>query len=351
MRGPLSWFRKRRRESTRAEIERLLERDCAGRSDLDKLRWLLGRIFRDSTRSNRSMIMRARRRGVDSDVVERLRAGDGVADATWDQIEVVLRACGASHAAIDVVRDLFRDVRPAGPRLDPAATGGAEPPEPSEPPESPEPPTAPTRPEPWTGQHCSVLLTDVVDFGASTRTDQDRKIIREVMYRIVRDAFTNADISWDTCHHEDRGDGILIVIPPRVPTIRIVHPLVSHIIGELSQHNAPAEDGTSFQLRVALDVGPVESDDEGVTGKVIIDVARLIDAPAFKQKLANAPAETCLGFVTSGSVYDSIIRQQPGQLPPATYQKINPRVKGGRMTAWVKLAPDPGAVSGQHPDA
>jgi hypothetical protein len=206
---------------------------------------------------------------------------------------------------------------------------------------------APVRPESWTGHHCSVLLTDVVDFGGAARTDQDRKVIRESMYRIVRAAFTMAGISWDDCHREDRGDGILIVIPPREPTIRIVHPLLTYLIEELGRHNARAAGGTSFQLRVALGFGPVESDDEGVTGKVIIDVARLIDAPVFKQKLAKAPPETCLGFVASDSVYDSIIKQHPGQLAPATYQKVTGRVKGRRFTAWIKFAPDPGSDQGR----
>jgi hypothetical protein len=320
--GPLSWFRKRRREHTRTEIERLVELDCPAGPALDRLRRLLDWTFRNSARSDRAMIARARRRGVSPERIDSLRAGEVAAEATWDQISTILWACGAPSAAIEVARDLFRDVRRAGPRLDSTT-------------------------ESWTGQHCSVLLTDVVDFGAQTRTDQDRKAIREAMYRIVREAFIMASISWDACHHEDRGDGILLVIPPREPTRRIVHPLLTHIIGELSRHNARAQDSTSFQLRVALDVGPVESDDEGVNGKVIIDVARLIDASAFKQKLAKAPPETSVGFIASDSVYDSIIKQHPGQLAPAEYQKINPRVKGDRITAWIKLASGPGAVSGK----
>jgi hypothetical protein len=50
-------------------------------------------------------------------------------------------------------------------------------------------------------------------------------------------------------------------------------------------------------------------------------------------------------FIASDFVYDSIINQQPGELAPATYQRIEPRVKGRRITAWVKLAPGSGAIS------
>jgi len=192
-------------------------------------------------------------------------------------------------------------------------------------------------PDTWTAQNCSVLLTDVVGFGAPTHTAQDRKIIRDGMYQIVRRAFAAASISREDYLLEDRGDGILIVISPDVPTKQIVHPLVTRIAAELSRYNADAEDGTRFKLRVALQVGPVEPDPEGVNGHVIVDASRLIEASAFKQGLAQAPPETCVGFITSDYVYDSVIKQHPRQLEPYKYQKITARAKGRRLTAWVNF--------------
>jgi class 3 adenylate cyclase len=232
-----------------------------------------------------------------------------------------------------VARDLFRDVRRAGPRLDPAAAAGAE------------RLGAPPRPESWTGQICAVLLTDVVDF--ATRTDQDGKVIREAMYRIVRDAFNKAGISPGDYGFGDRGDGILVVVSPKVPTKQLVHPFLTRAAEELSRHNATAAGGTQFKLRVALHVGPVESDAEGVNGQVIVEAARLIAAHAFKDRLAQAPPETCLGLIASEFVYNNVIKQHPSQLTPGKYRPITARVKEHEFTAWIKLAPDPRAVSGQ----
>jgi hypothetical protein len=329
-----SWF-KRKREPTRAEIEGLIERNHPAGSDIERLGWLLRWIVQSSPYSREAMIARARRLGIRPDRAERLLSGDVSFGFRWDLIELLLRDYGAPPAAIEVADDLFHNF----PRLNLPG------PSPMPPPDS-----VIVQPRPgggWSGQNCSVLLTDVVGFGAARRTDQDRKAIREAMYRIVRAAFIDADISWNDCHSEDRGDGILLVVPPGAPTKQLVYPLLDYITDKLSSHNAEVADATAFQLRVALDVGPVESDEPGVNGKVIIDVARLIELPRFKQRLDEAPSGTCLGFIASKFVYDRFIMQDPGQLASDKYEEISGRGKGRRITGWIKLAPEIGAAAEQ----
>jgi class 3 adenylate cyclase len=129
-----------------------------------------------------------------------------------------------------------------------------------------------------------------------------------------------------------------------VPTKQVIHPLLAHLTYALSRHNARAEDGTRFQLRVALDVGPVESDAEGLTGQVINRTARLVDAPVLKKRLTAAGLDTCVGFIASDAVYNDVIKQHPGQLDPASYQKVSWLAKGRRFTGWIKLSPDDDAT-------
>jgi hypothetical protein len=197
-----------------------------------------------------------------------------------------------------------------------------------------------------TGQNCSVLLTDVVHY--SERTDQDRKVIRAAMYRIHRAAFDKAGISPIDYASEGRGDGILTVVFPGVATKHVVYPLLTFVAEELTRYNATAEGDTRFKLRVALDVGPVESDANGADGQVIIEAARLIDAPVLKDTLAQAPLESCLGVIVSEYVYNNVIKQHPGQLSPANYQPIiGQRVKGFEFSAWIKLAPDADVINAE----
>jgi hypothetical protein len=345
VRWPFAWLRKeRRRDLTKTQVEKLIDSARPGESDLDRLRWLLDWIFRESPYSHRKVIARARRRGVRPDRVDRLRAGDVGFGFRWDLIEIILEECGAPVAAVEVAHDLFHNF----PRV------GTPHPELARSPWAALSGTAPTRSgtrprsDDLSGQHCSVLLLDVVGFGK--RPDQDRKIIREVMYRIVQHAFTTAEIQRNDYYREDRGDGMLIVIPPHVPTKRVVHPVLTAICAELSRHNADTDEGTRFVVRVALDVGPVESDVEGVNGQVIIDAARLIDAPSLRRRLANAPREISVAFIASDHVYRNVIKQHPGQLAPDRYQEIKAQVKESRFTAWISLGPDARAPASDESD-
>ena len=76
------------------------------------------------------------------------------------------------------------------------------------------------------GENCTVFLTDVVGFGARTRTDDDRRLIREVLFRITQAVLQGIPDVWSW---EDRGDGFLTVVPPNVSTARVI----DHLLKEL----------------------------------------------------------------------------------------------------------------------
>jgi CRP-like cAMP-binding protein len=188
----------------------------------------------------------------------------------------------------------------------------------------------------WNGQNCTIVLIDIANFGASTRNDRDRRRIRAVLYQIARSLFEDPDRQYDY-HCEDRGDGILLVIPPRVPTSSIVDRVLNNLVTLLRQHNSTATAATRIQMRVALEVGPVVSDAHGVDGLAIIHAARLLDAAALKRHLAETGAD--LGFITSPFVYGTIIQPNPGHVDPAVYQQLKCRVKRQALNAWMYLAP------------
>jgi CRP-like cAMP-binding protein len=188
----------------------------------------------------------------------------------------------------------------------------------------------------WTGQNCTVILIDIADYGARARSDRDRRRIRSVLYQILQRVFENADFQQHDYHQEDRGDGVLLVIPPRVPTSTIVDHILSDLVSLLRQHNTTARPATRIQMRVALHVGPVVSDAHGVDGRAIIHAARLLDAPALKRDLAQSGAD--LGFITSDFVYGTIIQPNPGHADPASYHRLRCQVKKEPIDAWVYLA-------------
>jgi CRP-like cAMP-binding protein len=193
----------------------------------------------------------------------------------------------------------------------------------------------------WNGQNCTIVLIDITNFGASTRCDRDRRRIRAALHQITQSLFENQDRQNDY-HCEDRGDGILLVVPPRVPTSSIVNRILDNLITLLRRHNSTSEAATRIQMRVALDVGPVVSDAHGVDGLAIIHAARLLDAPALKHHLAETGAD--LGFITSPFVYHTIIQPNPGHVDAAVYQQLKCRVKRQALNAWMYIAPKSGEI-------
>jgi class 3 adenylate cyclase len=150
----------------------------------------------------------------------------------------------------------------------------------------------------WNGQNCTIVLIDIANFGTRTRNDRDRRRIRVVLYQISQSLFENPDRQHDY-HREDRGDEILLIIPPHVPTSSVVDRILDNLATPLCRYNSTAAPATRIQMRVALHVGPVVSDAHGVDGLAIIHASRLLDASALRRHLAETGAD--LGFITHPS--------------------------------------------------
>jgi hypothetical protein len=181
------------------------------------------------------------------------------------------------------------------------------------------------------GENCTVLLTDIVGFGGSHRNSRDRRVVRHSALEIVR---TSLGMVWDECIPEDRGDGHLIVVPPTVPTARIIERLHRDLPAELRVHNHTYSEPARIQLRVAINVGPVTGDAFGMEGDTINRTARLIEAPAIKGAMASTGAS--LGIIASTFVYETAIRDEE-LASVGEYRMVRVRVKEYNAFAWLRL--------------
>jgi Cyclic nucleotide-binding domain len=188
----------------------------------------------------------------------------------------------------------------------------------------------------WDGQNCTTIFSDVVAFGSTARSDDHRRIIRREVLEMTR---ASLHAIWDQCHHVDRGDGLLVVAPPSIPTVQILEYLLIALPIALKRHNRIYAEGAQIQLRVALDVGPVSTDELGVSGQVIINAARQLDAPAFKDAMGVKHAP--LGMIVSDFVYQSAVSQAGSLADPASYEQIDVKVKQTRLRAWTLLVESP----------
>ena len=183
-----------------------------------------------------------------------------------------------------------------------------------------------------------MLFTDVVGFGGSHRNGRDRRVVRRSALEIMQ---ASLGVHWDECIPEDRGDGHLIVVPPTVPTARIIERLHRDLPAELRMHNHTYGEAARIQLRVAINVGPVTGDDFGMEGDTINRTARLVEAPAIKRAMASTGAS--LGIIASTFVYETAIRDEE-LASVGGYKTVRVKVKEYNGSAWLRLidvAPPP----------
>jgi CRP-like cAMP-binding protein/tetratricopeptide (TPR) repeat protein len=183
--------------------------------------------------------------------------------------------------------------------------------------------------------NCSVLYTDVAGFGNPQRNDADRDAVRAALYEILAASLEASGVPWADCYHEDRGDGVLVVVPPTISTLRVVDPLVPLLAARLRQYNRRASEVVLIQLRAVLHVGPVGKDAEGLTGQALIGAARILEAPVLKDRLAADQAD--LIFAVSDYVYDHVVRHCVGQVDFAAFEHVQAQVKESRVSAWFCL--------------
>jgi CRP-like cAMP-binding protein len=189
----------------------------------------------------------------------------------------------------------------------------------------------------FAGENCTVVLTDVEGFSGYHRNEDDRKVVRRLLYEMTR-GFLEGFGAF--CSLEDRGDGFLLVVPPGVPTSRVMERLLQDLPPRLRRHNHTYSTALQIRLRVAATVGPVTSDLMGVSGDAIISAARLVEAPVLKQSmLARRPN---LGVIASAFVYETAIRPAAGDMDFAGYEQVQVTVKESSFPAWMKLIdPEP----------
>jgi hypothetical protein len=186
-------------------------------------------------------------------------------------------------------------------------------------------------PKTLTGENCTVILTDVAEYGAHTRTDNDRLRIREALFKMTQRAMQG----FPDAQSEDRGDGFLTVVPPNTSTARVLDQLAKELPAALERHNSTEGESARFKLRLAVNVGPVVSHMNGVSGEAIIVAARLVEAPDFKDALAASNAS--LGIIASPFVYETAVRHSSDPREVASYAQVTVEVKETDTMAWMKL--------------
>jgi hypothetical protein len=65
--------------------------------------------------------------------------------------------------------------------------------------------------------HRSIAVVDVEGFGDEKRASWQQVAVRDGLYQAMEKAFDHAGIPWAGCDHEDRGDGVFVLVPRKCP--------------------------------------------------------------------------------------------------------------------------------------
>jgi hypothetical protein len=182
---------------------------------------------------------------------------------------------------------------------------------------------------------CSFFLCDIAGFSAASRADPVRVRVREAMYKGLDRSLAGAGLRLGDCYHEDRGDGVMVVLPPHVRTELLLTGVVDRLRAEVRHHNAAASEAARMRLRVAVGAGEAETDAHGVVSTALTHAFRLLDAAPLKE--AVAAAETGIAVIVSRRVYEDVVRHGRGLVDPDDYYRVEVRVKETSDEAWVRV--------------
>jgi tetratricopeptide (TPR) repeat protein len=196
--------------------------------------------------------------------------------------------------------------------------------------------------------HRTILVADVEAFGDRNRTNAHQIAVRDGLYRALEHAFRDAEISWDDCHREDRGDGVFILAPAEQPKGQFVESLPHALVKALREHNGAHPLQERIRLRMVIHAGEVNYDDHGVTAASVNLAFRLLDAGPLKAALANSPG--VLALIISEWFFDEVVRHSTAA-EPDTYRPVRVMVKETSTVGWICLPDHPYLPRAPHVSA
>jgi class 3 adenylate cyclase len=165
----------------------------------------------------------------------------------------------------------------------------------------------------------SIVAVDIESFSA--RSNFQQAILRAEMYEVVKCAARCASLQWNEFLTADRGDGILMLIPPSVSPVRLAGEFITALDQCLAGRADRLTATQAMRMRVALHLGLASLGEQGWSGEAVNLACRLVDARPLRDALKGA-AHAHLAFVVFDPVYQAVIRQDYRTIDAAAYLPV-----------------------------
>ena len=176
---------------------------------------------------------------------------------------------------------------------------------------------------------------DVVGYGARTVLREQQ--VERRLQRLVDATLSECGLKLDPeiVEHRWTGDGINAVLPVDIDPTVILPLLIRSLASALGADNARSAD--RIRMRMSVSAGLIERHQAGFSGQLIVDINRLVDSPALRQALADAPA--CdLAVAMSDHVYAMVIGPGYPGIPDGQFSPMHVVAKEFSATAWLWLS-------------
>jgi effector-associated domain 2 (EAD2)-containing protein len=182
--------------------------------------------------------------------------------------------------------------------------------------------------------HKTIMAVDIAGYNNPSRTVAHLRVVHEGLWGLLRTAFAETGVPWDSCFVENTGDGAMILLPPEIAKADLVAQLPERMLAELRRYNEVHADGARIQLRLALNAGEVHQGSHGSVSPAISFTFRLLEAPAAKAEQKRSRAD--LALIASEAFFDDVVKHDPAA-DPGSYRKIAVELKETTAQGWLRL--------------
>ncbi|MFE4381656.1 hypothetical protein [Streptomyces cyaneofuscatus] len=188
------------------------------------------------------------------------------------------------------------------------------------------------------------LVISVDARGSGQYSDAEKPLMRRHVYEVLETAFAQAGVGRNAVHLEDRGDGVLISVPGRIAVARLLGLWMTELHEKLRLDNR--RERRPLGLRVAMHVGPVRHDSEGICGDAVNLACGLADSSVARHLLEREQADLVLAV--SDSLYREVVAPGGKFIDPDRFTPARITLKGGEVTAWFQLPGRPAPALGKQ---
>jgi hypothetical protein len=190
-------------------------------------------------------------------------------------------------------------------------------------------------------EHRSIIVVDIA--GSARWNNRDQLRAREALMGAIHTAIRAAGLFPADVALEDRGDGMILLIPASVSKVDLLDPILPCLAEAIHAHNAGVDPELRIQLRVSVHAGEVHRDAHGWVGTDLNTACRLVNGPPLYQQLTSTPCAD-LAVVVSDLIYQGVVRHYYRTIDPDDYSPIHVRVKEVDTLAWLHTPPVSGTT-------